>query len=102
MPRRTAWSVYVTCNVISVHIAPHLTKSRPISHLVNTTIERSHKTHFYDVRESPKSFSHALLLTDVTSIAAVKHMHNILLMQVCIEQKQSGDGKASVKPPRAS
>ena len=91
---------------ISVNITPHLTKSRPISHLADIDatrhISRSHQTHFYDVRASPKGFSLVLLLTDITNIAAAKHMHNILLMQVCIEQKESGDGKASVKPPRAS
>ena len=87
---------------ISVNIAPRLTKSRPISHLVDIDatrhISRSHQTHFYDVRASPKGFSPVLLLTDIISTAVAKHMHKDLLMQVCIEQKQSGDGKASLKP----
>ena len=91
---------------ILVNIAPHLTKSRPISHLVDIDptqhISRSQKTHFYDVRASPKGFSPVLLLTDIISTAVAKHMHKDLLMQVCIEQQESGDREDSVRatPPQ--
>ena len=85
---------------ISVNIAPHLTKSRPISHLVDIDptrhISRSHKTQFYDAIASPKGFSPVLLLTDIISTAVAKHMHKDVLMQVCIEQQESGDRKANM------
>ena len=85
--------------IVSIHTAPHLAKSRPISHLVNIDptrhIRRSQKTHLNVVKASPKGSSYALLLKDITSIAAAKHMHKDLLMQVCIEQIVSGDCKAS-------
>ena len=90
-------------HVVSVHIALHLAKSRAISHLVDIDptdrISRSHKTHLNEVRASHTGFSPVLLLTDITHTAPAKHMHKVLLMQVCIEQKQSGDGTASLKPP---
>ena len=86
-------------HVVSVHIALHLAKSRAISHLVDIDpdrhMSRSHKTHFDEVRARHTGFSPVLLLTDITHTAPAKHMHKLLLMQVCIEQKQSGDGKAS-------
>ena len=91
---------------ILVNIAPHLTKSRPISHLVDIDptrhISRSHKTQFYDAIASPKGFSPVLLLTDIISTAVAKHMHKDLLMQVCIEQQESGDREDSVRatPPQ--
>ena len=92
-------------HVISIHTAPHLAKSLPISHIVNIIPTRDNSAArtrpIYVVRANPKDFSHVLLLTGITSTAAAKHMHKVLLMQVCIEQNQSGDGKASVKPPWA-
>ena len=77
----------------------HLAKSRPISHLVNIDPDDDNSAArtrpIYEVIASPKGFSHVLLLTDITSTAAAKHMHKVLLMQVCIEQQQSGDREAS-------
>ena len=76
---------------ISVNVAPHLTKSRPISHLVDIYptqhISRSQKTHFYDVRASPKGFSPVLLLTDITHTAPARHMHKVLLMHLAATKR---------------
>ena len=62
-------------------------------------MSRSHKTHFHEVRANPKGISPILLLTNITSTAAAKHMHKGVPMQVRIEQQQSGDRMANVKLP---
>ena len=53
-------------------------------------------------RSKPKGFSPLPLLTEFTGTTAAKHMLKSLLMQLCIEQQESGDREASVRATAAA